>query len=229
MKKNFELSVVLPCRNEEKSLGECILKIKGVLKKHKIDGEIIVSDSSTDKSPTIAKRHGTILVKHDKEGYGNAYLEGFKKAKGKYLFCADPDGTYDFGEIPRFLKYLRGDFDFLIGNRFKGKIAKGAMSWPHRYLLHPLFSLLLQIFFKIKIQDAHCGMRAISREALNRLNLKTTGMEFASEMIIKATRNQFKIKELPINYYQRKGQSKLRPVTDSWRHLKFVLTYLKAR
>lgn len=220
-----ELSVILPCRNEEKSLAVCINQIKEVLAKADISGEIIVSDSSKDNSPQIAKQLGVSVVKHDLEGYGRAYLEAFKVAKGKYYFLADADGTYDFKEIPVFLNELKAGFDLVIGNRFLGKMEKGAMSLGHKYFGNPLLSFLLRLFFRVKIYDVHCGMRAITAQAINRLDLRTTGMEFASEMIIKAAKNKLKIKELPINYFRRKGQSKLRSLVDGWRHLRFMLLY----
>ncbi len=223
--KNLELSIVLPCRNEEGTLGECILRIGEVLAHHEINGEIIVSDSSMDRSPEIARDQGVILVKHDKEGYGMAYLEGFKAVSGRYIFCVDPDGSYDFAEIPHFLNYLRSGYDFVIGNRFKGRMAQGAMPWLHRYIGNPLFSFMLRMFFKEKISDVHCGMRAIKKEALDGLNLKTLGMEFASEMVIKAVKKKLKIKELPIDYHKRQGKSKLRSFADGWRHLRFMLLY----
>lgn len=223
--KNLELSVVLPCRNEEKGLGFCLATIREMFEKHKIRGEIIVSDSSTDASPEIAKKFGARLVKHDKIGYGQAYQEGFKVAKGKYVFLADADGTYNFKEIPRFLKYLKQGYDFVIGNRFGGKIEKGAMSWSHHYLGNPLLSFLLRTFFKTNLKDCHCGLRAVSRKALRDLRLRTTGMEFASEMIVKALRKNLKIKELPIDYYRRKGRSKLKSFRDAWKHLRFMLLY----
>jgi glycosyltransferase involved in cell wall biosynthesis len=224
-KKIPEISIILPCRNEEKALGFCFENIKEVIKKNNLDAEIIVSDSSSDKSPEIAKKWGVVLVKHDKEGYGNAYLEGFKHAKGKYIFMADADGTYDFREIPKFIHYLKNGYDFVIGNRFGGRIEKKAMPWSHKYLGNPVLSFLLRSFFKTKIRDAHCGMRAIKKDALVKLDLKTTGMEFASEMIIKALKNNLKIKEIPINYFCRKGKSKLRSLSDGWRHLRFMLLY----
>jgi len=225
VKKNIEVSVILPCQNEEKALGGCILEIKEVFKEYSLRGEIIVSDSSIDRSPIIAKELGAVLIKHDKEGYGKAYLEGFKAAKGKYLFMADPDRTYDFKEIPRFLNYLYQGYDFVIGNRFKGKVEKEAMPWLRRHVGNPALSFILRVFFKAKIHDAHCGMRALTREALDKLNLQTTGMEFASEMIVKVIKNGLRIKELPINYYQRKGSSKLKSFADGWRHLRFMLLY----
>lgn len=221
-----EVSVVLPCRNEEQSIGECILKTHNVFEKYNIHGEIIVSDSSTDNSPEIVRKLNVKLVKHNKEGYGRAYLEGFKIAEGTYLFLADPDGTYDFSEIPFFLEYLRNDnYDFVIGNRLAGNIEKGAMPYLHRYIGIPILSLLFRLFFRIKIHDTQCGMRAITKEALSKLNLQTTGMEFASEMIVKAVQEGLRIKEVPIDYYQRKGNSKLRSFADGWRHLRFMLLY----
>lgn len=219
------LSVVLPCRNEEESLGFCIDEIKEVIANSSIDAEIVVSDSSIDRSPEIARNAGVVLVKHDKEGYGRAYIEGFKGASGKYLFLADADGTYDFHEIPNFIKYLDEGYDFVIGNRFGGKMDDNAMPWLHRYIGKPIFSFLFKLFFGLNSGDIHCGMRAISREALDKLNLKTTGMEFASEMIIMAAKKNLKIKEVPIDYRGRKGESKLRSFSDGWRHLRFLLLY----
>lgn len=223
-KKPF-LSVILPCRNEEKSLLNCINTVKKTLAEFDIDGEIIVSDSSSDRSPQIAKEAGVVLIKHDKEGYGNAYLEGFKVARGKVLFLADADGTYDFAEIPRFLKELNSGADLVIGNRFGGIIEKGAMPWAHRYLGRWIFRILIKIFFGFKLKDIHCGMRAIHKETVEKLNLKTTGMEFASEMMVKAMKQELKIKVLPINYFSRQGISKLKTMTDGWRHLRFMLLY----
>jgi glycosyltransferase involved in cell wall biosynthesis len=222
----LELSVILPCRNEESALGLCLEKIKKVFAEHHIDGEIIVSDSSTDNSPAIALAHGGRLIKHDKEGYGRAYLEGFKEARGQYLFMADADGTYDFAEIPAFLKELKTGYDFVIGNRFSGQMTKDSMPWTHRYLGNPFLSFLLRLTSGAKVKDAHCGMRAISCEALDQLNLKTPGMEFASEMVAEAVGKKLTIKELPIAYLPRQGQSKLRPLIDGWRHLKFMATTL---
>lgn len=221
----MDLSIILPCRNEEKALGNCIKQIKKVIKDNELDAEIIVSDSSIDKSPEIAKKNKTILIKHDKEGYGNAYLEAFKHAKGKYFFMADCDGTYDFNEIPKFLRYLKEGYDFVIGDRFKGYIEKNAMPISHKYIGNPVLSSILRLFFKSNIQDVHCGMRAISSSSLKKLNLQTTGMEFASEMIIKAVKNKLKIKQTSINYYKRKGKSKLKSLSDGWRHLRFMLLY----
>src|SRR3989344_6933595 len=162
--EDIELSIILPCRNEELTLGACIKQIKKVLKKYKIKGEIIVSDSSSDNSPRIAIKEQVKLIKHDKQGYGIAYLEAIKVAKGRYIFMAYCDGTYDFNEVPKFLGYLKKDYNLVIGNRFKGDIKKGAMSWHHKYLGNPIISFFSNFFFKLKIHDINCGMRAIKRE-----------------------------------------------------------------
>jgi glycosyltransferase involved in cell wall biosynthesis len=203
----------------------CLKKTKEIIKKNNLLAEIIVSDSSTDKSPEIAKKENVILVKHDKDGYGNAYLEGFKKARGKYIFMADADGTYDLEKIPIFLKELVNGYDMIIGNRFAGKIEEGAMPWLNRYVGNPILSFILRLFFNTKIKDSQSGMRAIKKSSLKNLNLQTTGMEFASEMIIKSIKNNFKIKEVPIDYYSRIGESKLKPFSDAWKHLRFMLLY----
>lgn len=221
----IKISVVLPCQNEEKSLDNCLSSIKKVFHDHNLSGEIIVSDSSSDQSSVIAKNHNVKLIKHDKDGYGIAYSEGFKLVAGDYIFMADPDNSYDFSEIPRFLKYLDDGYDFVIGNRFERKMQNGAMPWSHQYIGNPLLSYLFRLFFKTKITDIHCGMRAIKKEALMKLNLKTTGMEFASEMVIKAIKNNLHIKELAIDYHPRSGQSKLKSLSDGWRHLRFMLIY----
>lgn len=218
-----EISIVLPCRNEEKAIGFCLESIKKVIKENKLKAEIIVSDSSRDNSSAIAKKLGAKVVKHDKEGYGIACIEGFKAAKGKYIFMADADATYDFKNIPRFVEYLKQGYDFVIGNRFKGRIEK--MPFMHRYVGNPLLSAALRLFFKAKIKDAHCGMRAITKEAFEKLDLRTLGMEFASEMVIKAVKMRLKIKQIPINYYKRKGMSKLRTFSDGWKHMRFMLLY----
>jgi glycosyltransferase involved in cell wall biosynthesis len=218
-----KISVILPCRNEEASLAACLEQIQTVLANQQINGEIIVSDSSIDRSPEIARKLGAILVKHDQVGYGRAYLEAFPKASGKYLFMADPDGSYDFGEIPYFLNYLETGYDLVIGNRFAYPLARGVMPWSHQHIGNPLLSSLFRWFFDTTIKDVHCGMRALSREALERLNLQAPGMEFASEMLIEAAAKQLKIKQVPISYRPRQGQSKLKTLPDGWRHLKLML------
>jgi len=220
-----ELSIILPCRNEEQALPYCLEQIKQVIKKNNLNAEVIVSDSSTDSSPEIARKEKVILVKHNKDGYGNAYLESFKHAKGRYIFMADCDGTYDFNEIPNFLLALKQGYDFAIGNRFAHPLEKDAMPFSHKYIGNPVLSGMLRLFFGTSIKDSHCGMRAIKKESLDRLNLQTTGMEFASEMIVKALKNNLKIKQLPISYKKRIGKSKLRPMRDAWKHIRFMLLY----
>ncbi len=220
-----EISIILPCRNEESALSNLLKNIQEVIKKNNLNAEIILSDSSQDNSPKIARSLGAKVIKHDKEGYGNAYLEAFPHAKGKYIIMLDADGTYPPEKIPEFLSELKRGNDLILGNRFAGKMESGAMPISHRLIGNPVLSATLSIFFHKKIKDAHSGMRAITSEALKKLNLKTTGMEFASEMVMKAIKNNLKISEIPINYYKRKGKSKLRSLPDGWRHLRFMLLY----
>lgn len=223
---NPQISVILPCLNEEQAIGLCLEKIISVIKIDNLKAEIIVVDNgSTDNSCKIAIEKQARLVYEKQAGYGAACLKGFEAAQGDWLFLADSDGSYDFGEIPRFIAELKKGYDFIIGNRFKGKIAKGAMSWLHRRIGSPLLSGILRLLFKMEVYDTHCGMRAITKKALEKLELKTAGMEFASEMIIMAGKKRLKIKELPINYYKRLGSSKLKSFADGWRHLRFMLLY----
>jgi glycosyltransferase involved in cell wall biosynthesis len=225
MANKTDFSVVLPCRNEEKTIEKCIKKINKVFEKFKLKGEIIVSDSSADKSPKIAKKLGAKVVKHNKVGYGVAILEGLKEAKGKYIIIADADNTYDFYEMPKFLSALDEGYDLVVGSRYKGKIKKGAMPFLHKYIGNPLLSLIFKTFFRTKLSDIHSGFRAIRKDVLDKLNLKTTGMEFASEMILAAEKNNLKIKEVPISYHPREGETKLQSFKDGWRHLRFMLMY----
>ncbi len=219
---DIKVSVILPCRNEKESLRESIKKIKHVLEKHGIRGEIVVSDSSQDGSDKIATREGVKLVKHDKEGYGLAIREGVKYAKGNVIIYADPDGTYDFRSIPQFIKELENS-DIVLGSRLNGAIKKGAMPSLHRFLGTPFLNLLLRIFFGIKVSDSQSGFRALKKGAFAKLNLKTKGMEFATEMLIRAKQLNLTIKEIPITYSKRKGVSKLRPYNDGLAHMRYIL------
>ena len=220
----MEVSVIIPTKNEEKTIGICIEKVKKVFKEYNIDGEIIVSDSSTDRTPEIASSLGAKVIKPDKKGYGYAYIYAFKFARGKYIVIGDGDNTYDFLEIPKLLEPLKkGEADMVIGSRFKGKILPGAMPWLHKYIGNPLLTWILNFFFKAGVSDAHSGFRAFTREALEKMNLRCHGMEFASEMIIEAVRRGLRIKEVPITYYPRHGESKLSSFSDGWRHLRFML------
>jgi len=219
-----DVSIVLPCRDEEKSIGICIKAIKNVMSSLKYSYEIIVSDSSKDSSPSIARRLGAKVVKHDLFGYGNALMEGFKAAKGRIVVMADADNTYNFNEIPKFLEAIKKE-DFVIGSRFRGEIKKGAMPFFHKYLGNPVLTFILRLFFRAKVSDAHCGFRAIKKKTLEKLELNTTGMEFASEMIIKAVKKGLKIKEIPITYHPRIGKSKMNSLRDGWKHLRFMLLF----
>ena len=224
--EGIEVSVIIPSLNEEKTIGECIEKVKRVFDERNIKGEIIVADNSTDRTPEIARFLGAKIVTPDKRGYGYAYLYAFKHARGKYIVIGDADNTYDFLEIPKLLEPLRkGEADFVMGSRFKGKILPGAMPWLHKYIGNPLLTWFLNFFFKAGVSDAHSGFRAITKEALQKLKLRCHGMEFASEMIIEAVRRGLRIKEVPIIYHPRDGESKLSSFSDGWRHLKFMLLY----
>jgi len=222
----IEISIILPCLNEEKALGFCLDKIKDVIKQYNLKAEIIVVDNgSVDNSCRIALEKGVNLVREERRGYGYAYLKGFEVARGKDLFLADSDGTYDFNEIPRFIEQLKKGYDFVIGDRLSSKIGKKAMPWAHKYIGNPMLSGVLRKLFKVSIHDAHCGMRAITKKALKELKLKTGGMELASEMVIMAGKKGLKIKELHIDYFKRRGDSKLNSLSDGWRHLRFMLLY----
>jgi len=222
-----QVSVVLPCLNEENSIEICIKKIKDVFEKEKIDGEIIVVDNgSTDRSVEIVKKYSDVkLLFEPQKGYGYALRCGIENAQGEYIIMGDADNTYDFYEIPKFLEKLKEGYDLVIGSRFKGKILKGAMSFSHRYIGNPILTGMLRFFFGGNISDAHCGLRGFTKQAYQKMNLKTTGMEFASEMVIHALKKKLKIAEIPITYYPRIGESKLSSFRDAWRHIRFMLLY----
>ncbi|ASJ16065.1 dolichol-P-glucose synthetase [Thermococcus chitonophagus] len=222
----MDVSVILPTMNEEEAIKAVLPRIKEVLEDMGVEYEIIVVDKSQDRTPEIAQRLGAKVIRQRSKGYGGAYLEGFKVAKGKYIVMMDPDGSYPPEDIPRLLEPLMKDeADLVICTRLKGKILPGAMPWLHRYIGNPLLTKILDVFFKTNVSDAHCGMRAFKREVLERLNLKCRGMEFASEMIIEAVRAGLRIKEVPITYYPRIGKSKLHSLKDGWRHLRLMLLY----
>ncbi|MFA5356657.1 MAG: glycosyltransferase family 2 protein [Candidatus Omnitrophota bacterium] len=226
MDKQIEVSVVLPCLNEEGSIGFCIKKIEELFAREGIAGEVIVADNgSVDRSVEIAGGLRARVFTESRKGYGAAYLRGLREARGKYIVIADSDDTYDFYDIPKFLKPLKEGYDFVIGSRFKGKIQKGAMSWTHRYIGNPILSGICRLFFRTRLSDIHCGMRAFTHEAYRRMELMALGMEFATEMVVAALRSQLKVYEVPINYHPRKGRSKLMPLADAWRHIRFMLLY----
>ncbi len=205
----------------------CIEKVKAVFKQCHIDGEIIVADNSDDDTPRIARSLGAKVVTPDRRGYGYAYEFGFKHAKGKYLVIGDADDTYDFLEMPRLLEPLmKNEADMVIGSRFRGEIKKGAMPRLHRYVGNPILTGFLNLFFGAGVSDAHCGLRAIRKDALEKMSLRSCGMEFASEVITEAVRRKLRIKEVPVTYYPRRSSdSKLNSFSDGWRHLKFMLLY----
>ncbi|MDE2188501.1 MAG: glycosyltransferase family 2 protein, partial [Patescibacteria group bacterium] len=226
-----ELTIILPCLNEEKAIGFCLDEIKKVIDKNNIAAEILVVDNgSTDRSchivQTMAKQLPKLKLIHESQpGYGNACRRGLTEAKGNYIYLSDADGSYNFSDIPLFLEKLRKGTDLIVGNRFQGGIENGSMPWHHRYVGNPVLSAFVKIFFKVKIGDIHCGARAISHSALTKLQLHADGMEFASEMIMKSARQGLSMVEIPIHYQPRIGDSKLRSVRDGWRHLRFILLY----
>jgi len=225
---NVKLSIVLPCLNEEASVGICIEKIFQVLIKNNIDGEIIaVDNNSTDRSAEIIKNTKAVYVFEQSRGYGNAYLAGIKRAQGKYIIMGDPDGSYDFSEIPKFLYTLENEIDFVIGSRFAGQIEKGAMPFLHRYVGNPMIRFLLRSFYGLNISEPSTGFIGIGKNDLDKMMLKQTGMEFSSEILVKVKKHNLKIKELPITYHRRQGRSKLRTWRDGFRHLKFLLKYVR--
>jgi hypothetical protein len=219
------VSVVIPCLNEAASIERCVSRARDALEGQGWRGEVIVADNgSEDGSAELAKAAGALVVFEPRRGYGSAYLAGFAAATGEYIVMADADLTYDFGDIPRFVEELDGGADLVMGNRMKG-IQPGAMPWLHRYVGNPALTGILNLFFRTGVRDAHCGMRAVRREVLPRLDLRTTGMEFASEMVIRAGKARLEISEIPIHYHPREGDSKLSSFRDGWRHLRFLLVH----
>ena len=224
--ETIEVSVVMPCLNERDSIATCVDKARQALEKVGLRGEVVVADNgSDDGSPEIAVEHGARVVHEPRRGYGSAYQTGIEAARGKYIVIGDADDTYDFRTIEQFVQPLRNGYDFVIGNRFQGRMAEGAMPGLHRYVGNPILSAVLRGMFKTSIGDAHCGMRSFTREAYDRLELQTTGMEFASEMVIHAARAKLRMLEIPIDYGRRVGESKLRTFRDGWRHLRFMFLY----
>jgi glycosyltransferase involved in cell wall biosynthesis len=223
---NLEVSVVMPCLNEQESVGICVKKARKALDNLGIQGEIIVVDNgSTDKSVEVAQKEGAVVVFEPEKGYGSAYLKGFKEAKGEIIIMGDADDTYDFSQIGKFILPIKEGYDFVIGSRFKGKIKEGAMPWANRYIGNPMLTLLLRFFFKTNLSDVYSGMRAFKRKVYARMNLISIGMEFALEMIVSVLRLKLRIKEVPIQYSPRKGVSKLSPILDTWRSIRFMLLY----
>lgn len=218
------VSVVIPCLNEAASIVQCVTSAQRVLDRQGIDGEVVVIDNgSEDGSGTLARLAGARVVEEPRRGYGSAYLAGFEAARGDYIVMIDADLTYDFEEIPRFVRELDRGAELVMGNRMQA-VQPGAMSLLSR-VGNPLLSGFLNLLFQTPVRDAHCGMRAVRRDVLPRLGLQATGMELASEMVIRAARSGIEIRELPIALHPREGESKLSPFRDGWRHLRLMLVY----
>jgi glycosyltransferase involved in cell wall biosynthesis len=219
------VSVVIPCLNEEENIEECVTRALAAMNEAGIAGEVVVADNdSEDRSAELARRAGARVVHEPRRGYGSAYLAGFAAARGEYIVMGDADLTYDFHEIPRFVEKLDAGAELVMGDRMKN-IHPGAMPWHHRYIGNPILTGVLNVFFSTGVSDAHCGMRALRRDVLPRLDLRTTGMEFASEMVIRASKEKLRIAEFPIEYHPRGGESKLSSFRDGWRHLRFLLVH----
>ena len=220
----IEVSVVMPCLNEAATVARCVSKARAALARAGLAGEVIVADNgSTDGSQELAELAGARVVPATPKGYGAAYLAGIAAARGRYLVLGDSDDTYDFDLVPAFVERLRGGDDLVMGSRFAGEIMPGAMPWLHRYIGNPILTGILGVFFGQSVSDVHCGLRALTREAADRMKLRTKGMEFASEMVASAIRGRMKVSEIPITYAPREGESKLRSFRDGWRHLRFML------
>jgi hypothetical protein len=223
---DIEVSVVMPCLNEALTVGTCVSKAVATLKRLGVAGEVIVSDNgSTDGSQELARADGARVIHADRRGYGAALQAGIAGAKGRYIIMGDADDSYDFTALEPFIERLRAGDDLVMGNRFKGGIKPGAMPWHHRYIGNPILTGILNLFFHTGIRDAHCGLRGFRKDAYERLNLRTTGMEFASEMVVKAALNKQKVSEVPtiLSPDGRDRPPHLRSFRDGWRHLRFLL------
>lgn len=224
----MELTILMPCLNEAETLATCIDKAQSFLERSGIDGEVLIADNgSTDGSIDIAQDHGARVVHVPTKGYGAALGYGIAQAQGDFVIMGDSDDSYDFSRLEAFVGALRQGADLVMGNRFKGGIAKGAMPFLHRYLGNPVLSFIGRLFFRIPVGDFHCGLRGFRRDSILKLNLETSGMEFASEMVVKAALARLEIVEVPTTLSQ-DGRSRpphLRTWRDGWRHLRFLLLF----
>lgn len=221
-----ELTILIPCLNEERTLETCIKKAQKFLKTNNIDGEILISDNgSTDNSKKIAKENNARIIEVAEKGYGNALRKGGKEARGIYTIMGDADDSYNFLEIMPILEKLRQGNELVIGNRYKGKMERGAMKITHKYIGTPLISFIARKKYRLKIGDFNCGLRGYDTKKINNLNCIANGMEYATEMIIKAKQENLKIIEVPINFYKdgRNKKSHLRTFRDGIRHFKTIL------
>nr|WP_321576064.1 glycosyltransferase family 2 protein [Halosolutus gelatinilyticus] len=214
----------MPTLNEEEGVGECIERAKTAIAELGMRAEIILSDSSTDRTPEIGREMGAVVVEPDGKGYGYAYRYAFDRARGDYIVMGDADTTYDFEQIPRLLEHLREeDADMVMGSRLEGEIKPGAMPPLHQHIGNPLLTKFLNAFYGAGVSDAHSGFRIFTRDAYETMNLQTTGMEFASEMIMEAGAKDLEIVETPIVYHEREGEETLESFKDGWRHVRFML------
>ena len=224
----LEVSIVMPCLDEAETLARCIQKAQRAITESGLTAEIIIADNgSTDGSPVIARKLGARVVDVAPKGYGNALIGGITAAEGRFVIMGDADDSYDFGSIRPFIERLRAGDDLVVGNRFAGGIEPGAMPWSHRWLGNPVLSRIGRIFFHAQVGDMHCGLRAFRREAFERMQLRAAGMEFASEMVIKASLKGMRISEVPVVLHP-DGRSRpphLRTWRDGWRHLRFMLLF----
>jgi len=224
----LQVSVVLPCLNEAETMEACVTKAVETLRRLGLRGEVIVVDNgSTDGSPEIAARCGARVVHETRRGYGSALMRGAEEARAPFIIMADADDSYDLTDLARFVQGLEAGNDLVMGSRIRGTIAPGAMPWLHRYVGNPFLTGTLNLLFRANVSDAHCGMRAFTKDAYRRMQLQTTGMEFASEMIIKAALGKLRVAEIPITLH-RDGRSRpphLRSFRDGWRHLRFMLLF----
>ncbi len=222
----IEVSVVMPCLNEARTVGACVAKAKASLDELGVAGEIVVADNgSTDGSQEIARSHGARVVAVERKGYGSALQGGIAAARGRFIIMGDADDSYDLTHLGPFVERLRQGDDLVMGNRFRGGISPGAMPWHHKYIGNPVLTGILNLFFRTPIRDAHCGLRGFRKDAYQRLGLTTPGMEFASEMVVKASLHGQKISEVPTTLKPdgRDHPPHLRSFRDGWRHLRFLL------
>ncbi|GHA31127.1 dolichol-P-glucose synthetase [Devosia pacifica] len=228
MHQPVELTILMPCLNEAETLATCIDKARAFLDRTGIAGEVLIADNgSSDGSQQIATEHGARVVPVERRGYGAALAGGIAAAEGRFIIMGDADDSYDFSALEAFVEQLRAGADLVMGNRFRGGIAPGAMPWHHRYIGNPVLSALGRLFFRTPIGDFHCGLRGFNRDAIRGLKLRTTGMEFASEMVVKATLSGLRVTEVPTTL-KKDGRSRpphLRSFRDGWRHLRFLLLF----
>ncbi len=228
MEEPLELSIVMPCLNEAETIASCITKAQTFMSQHNIKGEVVIGDNgSIDGSQAIATKLGAVVVHVENKGYGSASIGAIEQARGKFIITADTDDSHDILNLMPFVEQLRNGYDLVMGNRFKGDKQKDAMPFLHRYVGNPLLTFVGNLFFKTSIGDFHCGLRGFTKEAFYKMNLKTTGMEFASEIVVKASLLKLKITEVPTVVFPagRSRKPHLKTFPDGWRHLRFLLLY----